>query len=205
MYSQTKPIVVLVMGGPASGKGTYCKMLSEEFGFIHLSIGDILREERLKDSEEGKLLDYHMKQFEETGILMPIEIVAQFLIAKMKSLGWEKNIYLVDGFVKTKTCYYYWIDTFTKLVITKFVLFLDCGKEEMLNRLTTRSLTSGRLDDNSKIFAKRIDTFFERTYPALEMFKELGIVKKVNTENIFDKVFEEIKIIFLKYFKSLKD
>jgi adenylate kinase family enzyme len=203
MKSQsTKPIVVLVIGGPASGKGTHCKKLAEEFNFIHLSIGDILREERLKDTDEGRFLDIHMKEFEQTGKLMPINVVSQFLVSSMMSLGWEKNKYLIDGFIKTKSCYYAWIDTFSKLVVTKFVLYLECSPEEMLRRLTIRSETSGRLDDDSKLFKIRIDTFYQRTYPAVEMFADLGLVKKVNTEGSLDKVYSEIEKICFKYFEN---
>merc|ERR1712194_861266 len=35
-----KPIVIHVLGGPGSGKGTQCKMLVKNFGFIHISAGD---------------------------------------------------------------------------------------------------------------------------------------------------------------------
>jgi len=31
--------------GPGSGKGTQCAKLVEEFGLVHLSAGDLLREE----------------------------------------------------------------------------------------------------------------------------------------------------------------
>ena len=36
-----------------SGKGTQCKLLAEEFGFIHVSVGDLLREELVKVSDPG--------------------------------------------------------------------------------------------------------------------------------------------------------
>lgn len=38
--------VVFVLGGPGSGKGTQCGRLVEHFGLVHLSAGDLLREER---------------------------------------------------------------------------------------------------------------------------------------------------------------
>ena len=88
-----KPVIILVMGGPASGKGTYCKKLADQYGMVHLSIGDILRAERKFNTEEGHFLDYHMKQFEETGVLMPVDIMAQFLFKEITQKGWEKNVY----------------------------------------------------------------------------------------------------------------
>lgn len=40
---------IFVLGGPGSGKGTNCERLAEEFGFIHLSAGELLRSKRSWD------------------------------------------------------------------------------------------------------------------------------------------------------------
>jgi UMP-CMP kinase len=194
-----KPICILVMGGPASGKGTYCKKLADEYGMIHLSIGDVLRAERQKNSEEGKFLDIHMKDFEKNGKLMPSEIVAQFLFKAMTEAGWAKSVFLIDGFVKAKGGYDCWNKMFTKLVDMKFVLYLECSKEAMFKRLCKRSLTSGRLDDNDKVFLTRIETFFERTYPCIELFEKNGLVRKVNTEDDMSVVYMQVKQAFLEF------
>ena len=39
------PKIIFVIGGPASGKSTQCEKIVEEFGFTHISIGDLLRQE----------------------------------------------------------------------------------------------------------------------------------------------------------------
>lgn len=39
------PKITFVLGGPASGKGTQCAKIVEEFGFTHISVGDLMREE----------------------------------------------------------------------------------------------------------------------------------------------------------------
>lgn len=38
--------VVFVLGGPGAGKGTQCAKIQSEYGFVHLSAGDLLRAER---------------------------------------------------------------------------------------------------------------------------------------------------------------
>jgi adenylate kinase family enzyme len=195
-----KPSVILVMGGPASGKGTYCKKLSEDFGLIHLSIGDILREERTKNNESGKFLDYHMTQFETTGKLMPPEIISQYLFMELTKHGWEKNSYLIDGVIKARGGYDCWMKMFSKIVDMKFVLYLECSEPTMMNRLHLRSETSGRIDDNQKLFLTRIRTFFDRTYPCVELFAAEGMVLRISTENTIENVYSEIKNEFLKYF-----
>ena len=32
-----------MLGGPASGKGTQCEKMVEEFGYTHISTGDLMR------------------------------------------------------------------------------------------------------------------------------------------------------------------
>jgi adenylate kinase family enzyme len=193
-----KPLCIMVMGGPGSGKGTYCKKLSEEFGIIHLSIGDILREERTKNTNEGKFLNFHMEQFEKTGKLMPAQVAEQFLYLAMQKNGWEKNVYLIDGFIKAKAGYDSWLKTFSKIVDLKFVLYLECSEMTMLKRITDR--TDHRVDDNKNIFNVRIETFRNCTYPCVELFETAGLVRKINTEDFMENVYAKIKSAFLEYF-----
>ena len=192
-----KPIVILVMGGPASGKGTYCSKLSSKFGLIHLSIGDILREERKKETEEGRLLNKNMQDFESTGALMSCDKVAHFLLKRMKEYDWKISVFLIDGFIKAEIGYFYWMDKLDPIFDLKFVLYLECSKSEMLKRMGIRGEKSGRLDDNKKIFEIRVKTFFERTYPALELFAMRGIVKKINTEGEIDFIMKKINNFIL--------
>jgi cytidylate kinase len=44
------PKITFVLGGPASGKGTQCAKLVEEFGYTHISTGDLFRAEVAKVS-----------------------------------------------------------------------------------------------------------------------------------------------------------
>lgn len=195
---------ILVMGGPCSGKGTYCKKLAEEFGLVPLSVGDVLRESRLIPDEEGNRLDGFMKEFEQTGKLMPMEEIAYFLEKEIYKQGWEDKIFLIDGLIKAKGGYDYWRLALSKRLENKFVLYLECSKSEMLKRMTERSKTSGRLDDNQNIFEKRIETFFNRTHPCIHLLKDTERIVEIDTEMVMDFVYKEIKDVFVKYFPDLK-
>jgi adenylate kinase family enzyme len=70
----------------------------------------------------------------------------------------------------------------------------------MLIRAKKRSETSGRLDDNDKIFMTRIRTFFDKTYPCIEIFVKSGVVKKVNTEKTIEEVYKEVRSCFEEFF-----
>ncbi len=41
----TDALVVFILGGPGSGKGTQCERIVRDFGYVHLSSGDLLRAE----------------------------------------------------------------------------------------------------------------------------------------------------------------
>lgn len=54
--------LVFVLGGPGSGKGTQCAKLSEKYGLVHISTGDLLREEVKNNTPIGKLAQKAMEK-----------------------------------------------------------------------------------------------------------------------------------------------
>lgn len=74
--ASAKPKVVFVLGAPGSGKGTQCSKIVENFGYVHLSAGDLLREERARaDSQYGTLIEDCIKN----GKIVPVEITCSLL------------------------------------------------------------------------------------------------------------------------------
>lgn len=85
--------VIFVLGGPGSGKGTQCAKLVEEFGFEHLSAGDLLRAEQARPgSKYGKLIADYIK----AGEIVPQEITLALLEQAMRESN--GNRFLIDGF-----------------------------------------------------------------------------------------------------------
>ena len=84
--------VVFVLGGPGSGKGTQCAKLVEDYGFTHLSAGDLLRDEVKSRSEVGQMCMYLMTE----GKLVPMEVTMQLLKSAMEAAP-TRN-FLIDGF-----------------------------------------------------------------------------------------------------------
>lgn len=86
-----KPLVVFVLGGPGAGKGTQCAKIvqvsaccftisdctwsAQEYGFVHLSAGDLLRAERASGSKDGDLIESYIKD----GRIVPVEITVNLL------------------------------------------------------------------------------------------------------------------------------
>lgn len=123
--------VIFVLGGPGAGKGTQCAKLVNEFGFVHLSAGDLLRAERnRKGSPFGELINNYIAE----GQIVPMEITIALLHAAMKASTGSKR-FLIDGFPRKMDQALKFEE---KVCESKFVLFFDCPEEEMLNRLLNR-------------------------------------------------------------------
>ena len=89
------PKVTFVLGGPASGKGTQCAKLVEEFGYTHISTGDLMRAEIASGSAEGT----EIKKIVGDGGLVPPELTVQVLVNALIANP-AKN-YLLDGFPRS--------------------------------------------------------------------------------------------------------
>jgi len=54
---QFKPTVRFVVGGPGSGKGTICDLLSKEFGFVSINSGALIRSAVAQKTEVGRQVE----------------------------------------------------------------------------------------------------------------------------------------------------
>jgi UMP-CMP kinase len=96
LYSQDQATVIFVLGGPGAGKGTQCAKLVKDFGFKHLSAGDLLREEQDRpDSEFGQVIKDYIKE----GTIVPMEITIQLLENAITKAIKEDHAtkFLIDG------------------------------------------------------------------------------------------------------------
>lgn len=92
-HGKGRPII-FVLGGPGSGKGTQCERIVRDFGMLHLSSGDLLREEVKKGTEIGRTCEQLMKE----GKLVPVEVTLKLIKQAME--GGKKTApgFLIDGF-----------------------------------------------------------------------------------------------------------
>jgi UMP-CMP kinase family protein/adenylate kinase len=186
-----KYLVVFVLGGPGSGKGTLCKAIENEFGYKHLSAGDLLRDEIQKG---GSLADAIQKATV-AGTIVPAQVTVTLLLDAMKNSG--KRKFLIDGFPRNMDNFNKWVEMMSDSAITEFVLFLQCTEVTMKERLMRRSKYSGRADDNEETIIHRFRTFYNDSMPVLDVCCRVGLSRTVNANVPAKVVFEQAAKLFI--------
>mmetsp|Transcript_27450 Transcript_27450/g.37842 ORF Transcript_27450/g.37842 Transcript_27450/m.37842 type:complete len:223 (+) Transcript_27450:14-682(+) len=182
--------VVFVLGGPGSGKGTNCSRIVSKFGYIHLSAGDLLREERASGSALADMINNYIRE----GKIVPAEVTVRLLRTAMSQSGGTK--FLIDGFPRDMMNLECWQKEMSAIAETQFLLFLDCPQEIMLSRLLERGKTSGRSDDNEESIRKRFLTYEQSTRPIIEYFRSEGKTREVDSNRDIEQVFAEVSLHF---------
>ncbi|CAO3684743.1 unnamed protein product [Umbelopsis ramanniana] len=197
-FDQKDVTVVFVLGGPGAGKGTQCAKIKEDFDFVHLSAGDLLREEQQREgSQYGELIKSYIKD----GLIVPMEVTIVLLENAMKDAMKKQNKtrFLIDGFPRK-------LDQAVKfeeaVVPCQFVLYFECPEQVLLKRLLKRGESSGRIDDNIESIKKRFRVFADTSFPVIEEYETQGKVKKLSCENSVDGVYDEVKKIFNNLLKQ---
>ncbi|KAI8645236.1 adenylate kinase-domain-containing protein [Parasitella parasitica] len=195
-FDPRKATVVFVLGGPGAGKGTQCENIKRDYEFVHLSAGDLLREEQKREgSEYGELIQNYIRD----GLIVPMEVTIALLRNAMKESfeKEKKNRFLIDGFPRKMDQ----AEKFEETVVEpKFVLYFKCSEEVLLKRLLKRGETSGRVDDNIESIQKRFRVFEETSLPVIEAYEKKDKVRQINSEQPIEDVYSEVE----KVFKSLE-
>jgi adenylate kinase family enzyme len=87
-----KPHVLFILGGPGAGKGTQCEILVSDYGYKHLSTGDLLRDEIKNKGPEAASIEEFIKE----GKLVPSTTLVKLIKNKIEKEGWSGH-YLIDG------------------------------------------------------------------------------------------------------------
>jgi UMP-CMP kinase len=210
VFDANKVTVIFVLGGPGAGKGTQCAKLVEEFGFCHLSAGDLLREEQHREgSQYGELIRTCIKE----GSIVPMEVTVKLLENAMHEAlkagrtreGWAdgRGRFLIDGFPRKMDQAVKFEEDVCKSAL---VLFYTTTEQVMLDRLLERGKTSGREDDNAESIKKRFVTYKETTMPVIEHFNKEGKVAEIDSSPSVDEVYEKTQTVVRKlYANEIKD
>lgn len=124
------------------------------------------------------------------GLIVPAEVTVGLLLSAMQRSGCAR--FLVDGFPRDMDNLACWERVMSDVADVRFLLFLDCPQEVMLDRLLERGKTSGRSDDNRDSIVKRFRTYEESTRPIIEHFTRIGKIRTVDSNRDPAVVFADV-------------
>lgn len=210
---------LIMVGPPASGKGTQTKKLAAETGLKHVDTGSMLREAVAAGTEAGNIA----KGFMDKGQLVPVEIVARIIKERLMKDDC-KNGFILDGFPRSleqaeildKILDEIDANEDVNLKVIYFDIPMDNLVERIVNRrscpacgaifnIKTMTLKNDgkcdncdtelvqRADDNEETAKSRFNTYFEQTAPLTELYEKRGNLVKINAAGTIDEVFESLK------------
>ncbi len=197
-------MIIVLLGPPASGKGTQAAILRERFGFYHFDTGRVLREEAATGSELG----LQIAGFINRGELVPIEIIRALIGKFILQMG-EGRI-MFDGFPRNLDQARVLGEGLSDLQRRlDHALYLNLDRGELMSRVINRrvcekcgtiynlvsappksdsicDLDAGNLvqraDDTEEVFARRLEVYFDQTVPVLDYYRERRLLREIPAE-----------------------
>jgi len=187
---------IVLFGPPGAGKGTQSEGLIKKYGLVHLSTGDILRNE----IANGTALGLEAKKLMDQGILVPDEVVIGMIDSRLEANKNAKG-FIFDGFPRTTAQ----AEALDKVLAGKnesitIMLALEVEFDELVKRILHRGTHSGRPDDtNPAIIGKRVEEYNNKTAPLKKYYEAQGKLKTIegigSIEQIFKKLCDSIDTI----------
>ncbi|MFT6000002.1 MAG: adenylate kinase [Neolewinella sp.] len=168
---------LILFGPPGSGKGTQAALLVKQYGFLHISTGDMFRFELKNNTPLGQ----EARAYMDRGDLVPDEVTIAMLRKRVEENPDVTGI-IFDGFPRTDRQ----AEALNELMgelgsqIDALVL-LDINEDEVVDRIVGRGATSGRADD-LKVDTIRIryENFIKYTTPVYDYYDKMGLAHKIN-------------------------
>ncbi|MBC7331673.1 MAG: adenylate kinase [Synergistetes bacterium] len=206
---------LILLGSPGAGKGTIASMLKRDYGLVHISTGDMLREAVSKGTELGK----RAKEYMDNGLLVPDGLIIEMIREKLLEI--KNDGFILDGFPRTipqAEALDALLEEMGKNLTA--VVLLKVSKETVLERLTNRRVCSNcgslyhlkhsppkvnnvcdfcggslyqRDDDKEETILRRIAVYEEQTAPLIEYYKNKGLLVEINAEPHLEQVYAELK------------
>ena len=212
---------IILLGAPASGKGTLTGNIKKEFSAAHISTGDMLRQAIKNQTAVGQKAQEYMDK----GALVPDEIIHDIIIERLSKNDINRG-FLFDGYPRTEAQAIDLSDILSKLdKKVDAVINLEIEDEE-LKRLLERNegikklkegkgITSGELLSIEKeLSALRPEITIEtiqktRNTDFLIFLREIiGLTREEDPKELIEKRFDNLyaklfnKRMILKFFIS---
>lgn len=179
--------IILVVGGPGSGKGRLCERLVKECGVVHLSSGDLLRDEVARGTPLGKQVEQIMK----SGGLVSSAIMVALMKNRMKDHPGKRI--LLDGFPRSQENAR---DLVTLCGRPELALHITCDDTVLMERILKRGKSGARADDNIETALQRIRTYHKFHSVTLDFLREEHVpIVYLDGEQSVDGVWQQVSAI----------
>ena len=174
---------LLFLGPPGAGKGTQANLFCKKYGLVHLSTGDLLRDE----VSSGSVLGFKAAEIMNKGELVSDELVLSIVEGRLVNIdkGW-----LLDGFPRNVNQ----ANSLKKLLEKinqplEAVISIKVDDDYLIKRLLAR----GREDDNEEVIANRLKIYRDKTSPLVDLYSKQGILMEIDGNADIDVVFSCIE------------
>ncbi|XP_019344641.1 adenylate kinase isoenzyme 5 isoform X2 [Alligator mississippiensis] len=186
--TRPRPKIILVIGGPGSGKGTQSLKIAERYGFEYISVGELLRKKIHNTSSNRKWS--LIAKIITTGELAPQETTITEIKQRLMQIPDEEGI-VIDGFPRDVAQAISFED---QICTPDLVVFLACSNQRLKERLLKRAEQQGRPDDNLKATQRRLTNFKQNAVPLVKYFQEKGLIITFDADRDEEEVFYDISL-----------
>ncbi len=180
---------VIIFGAPGTGKGTQSQNIIEKYQLVHLSTGDILREE----IKNGSPVGLAAKKYIDDGLLVPDSVIFDLLFDRTSKNTNSKG-FIFDGFPRNNVQAEILDEKLAEMQTPiSLVLYLDVTEEELFKRILLRAQISGRADDTAEVIKKRIEVYTQQTQPLLDYYRKQGKLIPIAGMGTIEEVFALIE------------
>jgi adenylate kinase len=204
---------LVLLGKPGAGKGTQAGLLSQHYGVVHLSTGDVFR----AAVAQGTPVGLEVQAYMDTGELVPDEIVIRVVDEHFAEGGPLEDGFILDGFPRTLPQ----AEELERVLSghpLDLVLDIEVPTETILDRIAGRRVCVNcgatyhvnkrprvdwncdvcdgevvqRDDDTEEAVATRLDVYARQTVPIIDFYENLGKLVVVNGDGNGDEVHERL-------------
>lgn len=175
---------VLLLGPPASGKGTQGRRIAARFDVPYLSSGELLRAEVAAGTELGRRVAADLA----AGDLVPDDVMLDVLHEPLED-AMTSGGYVLDGFPRNVAQARELTTFAAKLgADPEVVVWFDVEDAELLRRTSSRATVEGRVDDIDAIARHRIEVYVAATAPLIAHYREQKLLIRIDAARPIDKV-----------------
>ena len=201
---------IVLLGAPGAGKGTQAQRLVEDYGFAHISTGDLLR----AAVKAGTKLGVKAKSYMDEGKLVPDKLVVDLVTERLADDDAQKG-FILDGFPRTSAQAVALDSALSEMGRNlDAALLVDVKAEVIVKRLSSRrtcrdcgyTAPAGvdkcpacggemyqRDDDKPETIQKRLDVYETQTSPLVEYYRGKGLLKVVDGDRPVEDVYKDVK------------